>query len=442
MSDKLLLIFPKLDREKDYHYIPYSSLSLAAPLESSDIDYNIFDERVEDLTVLSKSLQTTSIVGVTMFTGYQTHRGYELLKYIKTFNPDIVTVVGGPHVTALPIETLECEYVDYVVTGFAEQSFCNLVLDIHKNGRQKNIISGVYSKKNQFHVSSMSLKKFNDNYWLPLPFHKIDIERYINPSTKRGIYITQYGCIGKCTFCATPDTKKINQKPLNVIKIDLQNLLNVYPYESLWFADATLFTKKKRVLDVLNYFDEFKNVKWGADVRADEWIRYSDDELIKIKEVGGGMARILIGLESGSTRIAEEIMKKGKNHLDIFREAVQKSLRIGVEVVSSLIFGVPGESCEDIIKTIKYIRGIRNIDPTFRLSTTFFRPLPGTELFTVLEKRGFIKANSLAQWAEEGASTHYLYNTWMDIPWMEETEKSNYEKLYHAFLNEHGDLLV
>ncbi len=42
---------------------------------------------------------------------------WETIKKIKTKFPDIIIVVVGDHVTALPIETLEKSPVDYVITG-------------------------------------------------------------------------------------------------------------------------------------------------------------------------------------------------------------------------------------------------------------------------------------------------------------------------------------
>ena len=150
MSKKLLLIFPSVDQHKEFHHIPYSSLALAAPLEHLGIDYDIFDERVQDQSMLPELLRRASVVGITLYTGYQTYRAYELLKYIKTLNPSLVTIVGGPHATALPLQTMECEYVDYVVAGFADQSFCNLVTDIFEYGRQKHAICGVFHQGNSF----------------------------------------------------------------------------------------------------------------------------------------------------------------------------------------------------------------------------------------------------------------------------------------------------
>ena len=440
MPGKVLLIFPKLDDVKEFHHIPVSSLSLAAPLVQMGIESEILDERVDDFSRLPEFLKNVSIVGVTMFSGYQTCRGYEILKQVKHHDQDIVTIVGGPHPTALPDQTLESEYVDYVVTGFAEEAFSMLAADILQNGIQKKHIPDVYSSKYTIGEGFAHKKLLKEKTWYPLPYEKIDLKKYINQETKRIMYIAHYGCPGQCTFCATSETRKWFPKPLNIIKKDLSTLYNLFPFEQLCFFDATLFTKKERVLQILSCLNRYKNVKWLADGRAIELVKYSKDELVDIQETAGGLIALVVGLESGSKRVAEGIMKKGKNHIENFKSVMEKTFQAGIQVYSGLIFGVPGETCDDLEQTIQYLREIRKINPKFRISSTFFKPLPGTELFALLHKKGYIKEKSLADWAAKGGLNHYKYNEWTELPWIDELDR--YKKLYEQFQAENKDILI
>ena len=107
MSGKIVLCFPRIDLEKEHHHLPLSTLSLAAPLERMGIDYEIYDERVDEPSRLDTLLEDAWMVGVTMFTGYQTHCGYKILKHVRETHPRIITVAGGPHVSALAVQTIE-----------------------------------------------------------------------------------------------------------------------------------------------------------------------------------------------------------------------------------------------------------------------------------------------------------------------------------------------
>ena len=445
---KVLLIFPILEKDKDYHYIPYSSLSLAAPLEHFGLEYDIFDERVDAPAKLYDLLEKTKVAGITMFTGYQTHSGYELLKKIKSFNPKIITVAGGPHVSAAPISTIKDQNVDYVIVGNAEKSFYLFIRDLIELSFLKNskAIPGLYVEKDGRIEKNQPDKCLDPSFWFPLPFHKIEMTKYINPEAERGIYITQYGCPGLCTFCSTPDTRRLSQKPVSIIKEDLENQLNIYPLKDIWFADATVFYDKQRAhqlfIMISELFEQFEQLSWNADARALEIIRWDIDELKALTKIGHNLDGLVVGLEWGSVFITEKVMRKGKNHLERFATAVKKCHEVGINVTSGLIFGIPGDTADGVYETIRYIERIRKISPNFILSSTFFRPLPKTELFIDLEKERFVQNQSLYEWAQLGANSHYTYNQWMDIPWFEQVETEKYMKAYQAFIDAHGDILI
>jgi radical SAM superfamily enzyme YgiQ (UPF0313 family) len=444
MTKKLLLIFPKLEEYKDYHYVPLSLLALAAPLEHYGVDYAIFDERVDEFERLYKLLEEVSYVGITLFTGYQTHRGYEILKIVREFNKGIRIIAGGPHVSELPRQMLESDLVDYVVIGYGEESFYLLLNELINKNRVDIKIDGIGFKDTDGKiVINPPVRKFSDGFWYNIPFNKVDLRKYINPKTKRVIYLTNYGCPGKCTFCASlNDIGRLAARPMEMIKEDLDELHRNYPFEEICFFDATLFCAKKRVFELLGYLKKYNPIRWIADSRATDILMYTNKELEDIKKAAGRLIRITIGVESGSRRIAEDIMNKGKNHLVKFKECIRKLSQVSIPVTSGLIFGTPGETIEDIKNTTEYIKEIRSIYPDFTLSTTFFRPLPGTQLYYSLKTTGFPLPESFKDWAKYSSKSHYKYNEWMDIPWVGEDEKRRYREQYDIFMEEHKDILV
>ena len=443
MSKTVVLVFPRIDGEKEYHHLPVSALSVAAPLVRLGIDFEIFDQRVDDPARLDELLDDAFMVGVTMFTGYQTHCGYEILKKVKQTHPEIITVVGGPHVTALPDQTVADRHVDYAVSGFGEAPFYELVLELATHGHLNGTaIPGLFRKDAPDVGFQPPSKKFDGALWDPLPYHKINVDNYINEHTKRVMYVAHYGCPAKCTFCATPHYRKWTPKPLEFVRKDLATLHDHFAFQQVCFFDATLFTDKRRVAEIVNLLDsEYPGVTWMGDARAVELNKYSTEELIEINNKKVNLSFLIVGLESGSQRIAEEVMKKGLKHLDMFRGVAQRMHDAGIKMISGLIFGIPGETVDDLKRTIDYIWEIRTIHPAFRLSSTFFRPLPGTELYQLLDGQGYIEPKSLEDWAAAGASTHFRYNEWMDIPWMAGAEKKEYRKMYEVFRQEHGEIL-
>lgn len=444
MTKKLLLIFPKLDEYKDYHYVPYSILSIAAPLEHYGIDYMIFDERVDEFGRLYEMLEDVSFVGITLFSGYQTHRGYEILKIVKQFNAAIKTIVGGPHASELPEQMLKSNLVDYVVIGYGEEAFCLLLNELINKNKIDIKIGGIGLKDASGKiVINPPVRKFNNRFWYSIPFNKVDLRKYINPKTKRVMYITGYGCPGKCTFCASVNgLRRLCLKPMEVVNEDISTLGKLYPFEEICFFDATLFCSKEKLFNVLKSLRNYKPVRWIADSRAIDILGYSRAELEDIKNLAGNLVQLTVGLESGSANVAENIMNKGKKHLEVFKECIRRLSEISIPVVSGLIFGTPGETAVDIYKTVEYVKEIRDIYPGFKLSTTFFRPLPGTPLYCTLERTGFSLPDSFEAWANYSSKSHYRYNEWMEIPWMDAEEQVRYREGYNTFLELHRDILV
>lgn len=447
MSGKVLLIMPRIDEGKEYHHFPFGCLAIAAGLESLGVEYDIFDDRVADESTILDRLIDYSIVGISMFTGYQTYRGHYWLKTVRERNPDAITVAGGPHVTALPEETVRSPLVDFAVSGYGENAFANLVLNILESkddplSRPINL-PGVWSKQGAAIIGMPTPKKYKDIAWGPLPYHRLDVDSYINPETRRVMYVSQYGCPALCTFCATPETRKWTSKPLDIVYEDLESLDRLTDFKQLCFFDATLFTNRSRTMELVAHLDKrFPGRQWLADARAAELIRYSDDDLAAIKQCRADLTMLVVGLETGSPRLAEDTVKKGRGHLKNFYEVAKRTHAAGIELTSGVVFGFPGETVEDLAMTTEYVREIRKIHPKFRISTTFFRALPGTELYDKVRADGHITTSSLEEWAKTGAGNHYEYNEWSDPPWMTRKEIELYQEGYQRFMDEHGSIVI
>ena len=447
MNGKVLLIMPRIDEVKDFHHFPFGCLAIAAPLERLGIDYDIFDERVSDESTILARLKDYAIVGVSMFTGYQTYRAHYWLKTVREHNPEAITVAGGPHVSALPEETVRSPLVDFAVAGYGETAFTNLVLNILsvKDGARARQMKfpGVYSKHASGVIGMPTPKRYTDIEWHPLPYHRLAMSSYLNPATRRVMYVSQYGCPALCTFCATPETRKWTSKPLEIVYEDLETLDRMTDFRQLCFFDATLFTNRSRTLELLAHLDSrFAGRQWLADARAAELIHYTDDDLASIKRCRADLFMLVVGLESGSPRLAEGPVKKGRGHLRNFHEIARRTHAAGIQLTSGVVFGFPGETLDDLKLTTEYVREIRKVHPAFRISTTFFRALPGTELYDQVRAMGHVTTSSFEEWATVGTKNHYQYNKWMDPPWFTPNEIANYLDGYRRFMDEHGDIVI
>jgi len=389
---KKILYYPALEKHKCYHYFPLSLLAVASAMKD---DVVIIDERVDPPEKLEQHILTADAILFTAYTGYQLACMYAKAKWVKENYPNIKVVLGGPHVTLLKSQCLESPYIDEVSCGYAEKG------------------------ENE------------------LPWHLIDVAKYINPETERFIYVSSYSCIGKCSFCATIPRRKLVFLPLEKVQRDIDNLMELYPFKQAVLFDATLFTKPDRALFVSQLMKKH-SLSWICDSRADEVCRMDKGVLDKI--VNSGLQQITIGLETGNERMANFI-KKGKNHVEKFKECARILSEYNVIMASGLIFGMPTETIDELKETVQYVEEIRAINKNFRLSTTFWKPLPATELTEFIKRNyGYREPSSLKEWAELGAGNHFEYNTWMDNPWIE--NQGEYRAIYDKFKLDNQDIFI
>jgi radical SAM superfamily enzyme YgiQ (UPF0313 family) len=112
-----------------------------------------------------------------------------------------------------------------------------------------------------------------------------------------------------------------------------------------------------------------------------------------------GCTIVKFGLESGSERIRREVLNRKMSN-----EKIQKSIQLandnGLHSSVFLMIGLPGESLEDLMATIKLTAS--SLPGRFRWS--FFYPFPGTRAYDITMDLGYLdreKQDSLTNFTED-----------------------------------------
>ncbi len=428
IKNKIVLFFPILEEGKTYNWPPISLLALSAVLRVHNIESVIIDERIENDSEkkMIEELKDSLCLGITAFTGFSLHRSLKAAEICRKHYPGKPIIMGGPHATALPEQCKKSNLIDDVVVGYGEYEFLYKIQKILKNDNYK-----IEFDRSDIHKLLMS-----DDMPL-IPYDLIDMHKYINPETEATIYLTSYGCPGKCTFCSTETLRKWTPLSLVKVKKDLKNLLGKYQFKHIVFYDATFFINLNRVKKIIDYIQNYR-IEWSADARTIEAVKL-DKDIIKYLE-NSNLKSITIGMETGSENVVN-IMKKGAGHIDRMYKIINNFRNSHISIASGIIFGIPGETIYDLKLTLKVIKELSSIKKNFKVSTTFFKPLPGTTLYHTLEKEyktDFPK--SLEQWAEYGEISHYNYNELTDIPWFNKNMEDEYKKIYIDFWGENSSL--
>lgn len=386
---KTLLINPPYPFQ-EFPIIPMGLLYLAAVLEQNDYEVDVLDLLVSRYTkdkIRHKLEQyQPDIVGVTSVT-MNYHNASGILKHCKSVNPDVVTVIGGPHVTFAPVETLnEAPWIDIVVMGEGEQTLVDIV-----SGKKLDYVDGIAFRSDGVKVTAQRALIENLDE-LPLPArHLFPTSRYHALASHCSL-ITGRGCPFNCIFCVGSKMggrrARFRDPKLVVDEIEQGLALG---FGEVNFEDD-LFTLNHKHLHAI--CDEIiargLKFKWSVFARVDT---VNPVVLQKLKLAGCDW--LCYGIESGNQQILDIVKKKIT--LDKIRESVKMAKDAGVNVLASFILGLPGETKETLLQTMEFAQ---ELDTYYGFHV--LAPFPGTEVREKADEYGLEILTS--DWAKYDAN--------------------------------------
>jgi radical SAM superfamily enzyme YgiQ (UPF0313 family) len=322
------------------------------------------------------------IVGITCMTP-TIKASLEISQLTKELSKDIITVFGGPHMSAFPRETLTYNHIDFGVVGEGEIVFPELISALEGKKKFKDVDGLVYKKNKRikFNPPKSYVKNLDS---LPFPArHLLSNEKYfsIHADFPFTTMITSRGCPFNCSYCFRGAFDRIIRlrSPKNVVD-EIEACLNM-GFKEIWFYDDTFTFNKKHALEICSEILRRRlNFKWTAITRVD-CIDY--DLLKRMKEAG--CYRIRYGVESGNQEILNS-MCKGIN-LKTAENTIKMTKKVGIETLSFFMIGYPGEDTKKIKDTINF--AIKSDTDWAMFSNVV--PFPNTELLELAYKMKFLK---------------------------------------------------
>ena len=108
-----------------------------------------------DMTIEAIKEYDPLIVGLSAFTT-KMHAAEQIMKLVKEWRPDVYTLIGGHHSSAIPEETARTWYIDYVLAGEGYESIVSLVREL-KDGNTNPSIEGIwYDEGDVIHKAGMA----------------------------------------------------------------------------------------------------------------------------------------------------------------------------------------------------------------------------------------------------------------------------------------------
>lgn len=367
--------------------------TLASYVRSKGYKVAIIDGMPRDIIIALGKLNSVKVLGFTALTCDMEFVN-QLCKYAKDKFPDVLTILGGYHATAMPERTMEETDFDMLVTGEGEITLLK-ILEGYKTGDLKNIPGTVVRENNTIKINP-SREYIKDLDEIPHPaYDLVNIEGYLHEirhnkeiETNRTIcLLVSRGCPFDCAFCSS---KLMWNRQLRFFSVDwiislLNKLVNEYNIDSISFLDDEFVVHPIKINEFCDRMIEGglnKKIRWSCQTTV-KTINRNPEILKKMKEAGCVLVRF--GIESGS----DESLSYLKNNLTTVQEnydAIKLCKKDGINTFGSLILGAPEENIDNILQTIKFIEtsGINYVD-VFVLT-----PLPETQAWHDYKRLGYL----------------------------------------------------
>lgn len=347
--------------------------------------------------IVARLGEEVKIVGISNLFSFAYPVVQELCRQIRAVRADIRIVLGGPHPSALYAEILaeDRDLVDFVVLGEGESPFLQLCQKLLHNDvlAQSNIGSDIsnlaYVDDNgacQMGTEKLERNTRLDSDSIPFPArHLLPMENYIEAQESHGYsngrwtsMISSRGCPYGCTFCASRKTRWVSRSA-NDVADEIEYCIEKWNIREFHFEDDNMTINVKRLIEICN---EIKRRKLDISWQTPNGIRASriDEEMLRaMKE--SGCEHVTLAPESGSPRVLEEIIQKGKDFdLNHLRDCGATAHKLGLKVAAYFVLGLPGETRKDMEMTISYARELARVGVD-EVNFGLFIPLPGTPLW-------------------------------------------------------------
>ncbi len=387
------------------YWQPIGTLYVAASIQKAGHEVKFLNGAFLTHAEIMKevSLFTPEIVGI-----YSTAFGWKKALHtaadIRTASgktsPFIIT--GGPYPIAMQERCLQdSPHLDAVVTGEGEITMVEIMKKLSR-GQGLDGVEGIVFRKDSEIIKNPPRPLITEVDSIPFPARELlgKAGDYIPPpATYRrkpvAVMITSRGCSRRCIYCFQID----RQRSLGIRYRSVENVMEEIElcirqgYREIKFLDDTLAADYDRAMRIAGEISARKlDFTWFASACVNQ----VDRPLLQAFRKAGCWA-ILFGAESGVQKDLNAV-RKGIT-LDQTRKAVRAAKDAGLTVYTPFLFGIPGQTFEDGLRTIEFACELDPDIANFHALT----PFPGTELYDNIEKYGTMSGD-LADYTYQGAA--------------------------------------
>lgn len=374
-------------------------------------------------------------VGFSSFTGPAIKNTVSLMQKLKTSNPNIKIVWGGVHPSLVPEQCLEIDAVDFVCIGEGEETIVDFTNNFQNQDRLDSVRGiGFKGKGSTIINPERPLMENLDDVEIDWGLLE-NLQQYVKIAGEKKLFplYSSRGCPHNCGFCYNLKFNKRRWRGHNagyVLRM-AEALKKRVEFNTVAFDDDNFFTDKERGVNIICSLK-----KIGIDT---DWVEirvsYIDKKITgELSELG--IKSIFTGWESGSDRLLGLIDKKITRADILNRLSLLNDYKSFRQIDAAGIIGFPTETWEETRQTIDLALEISRRVPNVNLMIQTYLPFPGTDLFSLAVKEGFLVPRTAQEWGKFDVIEGDFKITWLkEYPFKDIRKRFYYISKYVFLLN-------
>ena len=315
------------------------------------------------------------LFGATAMT-HEIHAAAHACELVKRANPAVLTVVGGPHTTALPERTLrEFPSIDVAAMGEGEFTMGELTEMVRDARPRRDFqeVRGIAFRDGEAIQLNPNRPWMEDLESVPFPAW------HLFPKVFWPVYASR-GCPFGCVFCMRVLGRRLRLRSVDNVLAELDALESEVGQRGCWFQDETFGANRRWTDEFIEKIAERNRRKgcvldWGCNSR----VNLAEAGLYRrMREAG--CSTLSFGVESGNDEILKRIQKGTTGAMAV--KAIATAHAAGITTSAFFIIGHPGENLKTALQTVHLAAKCRSDS----IAVGIMVPYPGTEIWSMARK--------------------------------------------------------
>ena len=361
---------------------------MSATLERAGYETHILDgyaipRSVDAMAKVTLAIEPDLVAYSVTTSGFP--EAYDIASAIDAVRPDLPTVFGGVHVSAMQKELLDrFPLIDYAIVGEGEQAM--LALLERGTDAPQTIPSLLYRTESEVRVSpatvtpialdALPFPAYQRLPGFPKTYHLAMFNYGKAPATST---VTSRGCPYSCSYCdRSVYGKSFRFNSAEYVYEHMRYLRERFGIRHVTFYDDLFTYDRNRVVELCDkLIDRPLGMTFGCDIRVD----HIDQDLVRMMKQAGCW-QMTFGIESGDVTILRNHRRDPR--LSQIEEVAAMIRREKIRVKGLFMMGLPGEDEEAIRRSMQFAVSL----PLDEVNLAKFTPFPGAPLFKTVRDHG------------------------------------------------------